>query len=72
MLFMLHISQMIEQSAEAVSQIKVKQGHCLMSIMQEESFTQEQKLKLVELLKPLDAAISAAQSSFSHKIASVE
>ena len=65
---MLHISQMIEQSAEAVSQVKVAQGHCLMEIMKTNDFSQEQKLKIVELLKPLDTAISAAQSSFSFEV----
>lgn len=62
---MLHISQMIDQASESVSQVKVTQGHCLMNIMNNDSFTQDQKIKLVELLKPLDAAISVAQSSFS-------
>jgi hypothetical protein len=62
---MLHISQMIDQACEATSQIKVTQGHCLMDIMKDDSFTLEQKTKLVELLKPLDKAISNALSSFS-------
>ena len=65
---MLHITQMIEDTAKAVTQVKVVQGLCLMEIMKDDSFTQEQKIKLVEHLKPLDVAISAAQASFSYEI----
>jgi hypothetical protein len=36
---------MIEKSCEAVSQVKVTQGHCMMEIMKDDSFTKEQKIK---------------------------
>jgi hypothetical protein len=62
---MLHISQMIDHASEATSQIKVTKANCLMEIMKDDLLSQEQKAKLVELLKPLDKAISNAQSSFS-------
>ena len=62
---MLHISQMIDDASEATSQIKVTKANCLMEIMKDDLLSQEQKAKLVELLKPLDKAISNAQSSFS-------
>jgi hypothetical protein len=65
---MSHIAQLIEQSSEAVVQVKVAQGHVMMEIMKDASFSQEQKMKLVEHLKPLDAAISTAQSSFVHDV----
>jgi hypothetical protein len=64
----MHISQMIDQACEATSKIKVTQGHCLMEIMKDDMFTPTQKERLVELLKPLDIAISGAQSSFTFEI----
>jgi hypothetical protein len=65
---MLHISQMIDSANSAVTEIKVSQGKCLMAIMSDSDFTQEQKMKLSELLKPIDVAISKAQTSFLYEI----
>ncbi len=61
---MLHIAYMIEQASEAANQVKTAQSECLMEIMKSDEFSQEQKIKIIELLNPLDKAISEAQASF--------
>ena len=65
---MLHIAYMIEKASEATNQVKAVQGECLMEIMKSDDLSQEQKIKMIELLKPLDKAISNAQASFLHDV----
>ncbi|MCP4471369.1 MAG: hypothetical protein GY815_11910 [Gammaproteobacteria bacterium] len=55
---------MIEQASEAANQVKAAQSDCLMEIMKSEDLSQEQKIKIIELLNPLDKAISEAQAAF--------
>ncbi len=61
---MLHLSEAIENASEAVSNIAVVKGNCMMKIMADSELTHEQKLKIVELLKPVTQAITTAQSAF--------
>lgn len=64
----LHLAQMIEDANSAVTNIKVVQGSVLMKLMQSSSFSHEQKQELVEMLKPIDSAISEATAKFSYEI----
>ena len=48
----------------AVVNIKFEQSKAMMALMHSVVFTQEQKLHIIELLKPLDDAIKEAGSSF--------
>jgi hypothetical protein len=61
----MQISQMIDNASHAVTEIKVVKGKVLMDIMQSKEFTQEQKVMIVELLKPIDTAVSVAVSKFN-------
>ena len=56
---------MIENANHAVSDIKVTHGHVLMELMTSDKFTPEQRIVIVEMLEPIEDAISIAQSKFS-------
>jgi hypothetical protein len=60
----MHISQLIDSASHAVSEIKARKGLVMMDIMQSDKFSQEQKIAMVDLLKPLDLAIDNASSKF--------
>jgi hypothetical protein len=64
----MHISKMIEEASKAVTNVQVVQGNVLMKLMQDKSFTQEQKQELVEALKPIEAAINEAQVKFAYEV----
>lgn len=65
---MLHISTMIDDANTAVAQIQVTHGRTLMQLMQRDDFSMEQKKAVMELLKPIEEAISVAQSKFSYSV----
>jgi len=48
----------------AVMNIKFEQSKAMMALMQSVVLTREQKLHVIELLKPIDDAINEASSSF--------
>lgn len=65
---MLHIAVMIENANAAVTEIEVQNKRVLMEILKSADLSQEQKLKVIELLKPLEAAIKTAQSKFCYDV----
>lgn len=65
---MVHITQMIDQVCEDVSNIKVVQCRFLMDIMAYEDLTLWQKKTISDLITPLEAAISKAQASFTREV----
>ena len=60
----MHLNQLVDEIVKSVSNIRVVQGQCIMEVMKSGDFTKEQKIVLVRLMSPTDAAISNAQNSF--------
>jgi hypothetical protein len=60
----MHISEMIENANHAVTNIKVAHNSVLVALMSRTDFTPEQKVAIVEMLEPVQDAISVAQTKF--------
>lgn len=60
----MHIAELVENASNAVTNIKIQQGKSMMALMQSNELTQDQKMHIIELLKPIDDAIQAAGASF--------
>jgi hypothetical protein len=67
---MLHISSMIEQASESVTQINLTYHRVLASIMSDQSFTQEQKLILISKMEALEESIKKSQNKFCYNVES--
>ncbi len=65
---MLHISTMIENAGNAVTQIEVNHKRCLMELLKSDKLTQEQKMLVMELFKPTEVAIEEAKSKFVYDV----
>lgn len=61
---MKHLSKLIDDANSSVTDIKIAHGKVLMQLMQRDDFTHEQKLALVEMLKPIAESIDVAISKF--------
>lgn len=63
---MMHISTMIEKANEAVTDAKAAYMKACMSIAARQDLTLEQKQAIIELIAPIDAAITVAINKFSY------
>ncbi|MCE2597183.1 hypothetical protein K6Y31_20630 [Motilimonas cestriensis] len=61
----MHISEMIDNANEAVTNIAVVHGNVMMELMATKDFTPEQKVYISDQLFKISDAISIAQNKFS-------
>tara|TARA_B100000700_G_scaffold296040_1_gene359472 strand:+ start:396 stop:593 length:198 start_codon:yes stop_codon:yes gene_type:complete len=60
----MHLSQLIDNACEAVTNINLTLQKSKMALMSDASFTQEQKQAILTMLEPTESAISQATQSF--------
>ncbi|MEC9318258.1 MAG: hypothetical protein VYD08_00045, partial [Pseudomonadota bacterium] len=60
----MHLSQLIDNACEAVTNINLTLQKSKMALMSDTSFTQEQKQAILTMLEPTESAISQATQSF--------
>ena len=60
-----HLAQLIEEANHKSTQVQVELGRFTMAIASSQKFSAEQIQTIIELLKPVNDACSAAQAAFS-------
>jgi C4-type Zn-finger protein len=61
----MHLSQLIDAASASVTEVNVSLQQAKMNIASSSDFTNEQKQKIMEALKPTEKAISNASASFT-------
>tara|TARA_R110002033_G_scaffold135713_6_gene175456 strand:+ start:15955 stop:16134 length:180 start_codon:yes stop_codon:yes gene_type:complete len=59
---------MVDDASKSVNQLLVVHGQVVMDLMQRSDFTHEQKLAIIEMLKPIEDASKVALSKFVYAV----